>query len=123
MTDKQIPAGRMTLEEWQKTKKYARVTTVSTFYHTYVVPMDQLQAFNEDLEASAEWLADEVVMERVEEFSQKHLGELIIDCDVINEDKMLEIFDQQNQYLAGWTKEKKIEWVRKLLEIGQRKYE
>lgn len=102
-------------------KKYARVTTVSTFHHTYVVPMDQLQSFNEDAEASVEWLADEVVMERVEEFSQKHLGEEIIDCDTIDEDEMLKLFDKQNEYLKSWSKEKKIEWVGKLLEIGNTK--
>jgi len=123
MTDNQIPPGRKTLEEWSKSQKYAFVTTVSTFHHTYMVPMDQLQEENPDQEAIPEWLADMVTMEEVEEFSQKHIGELIIDVGMVNEEQMLKAFDRENSYLSDWTKEKKIEWVRKLIEIGQRKFE
>jgi hypothetical protein len=55
-------------------------------------------------------------MQEVEDFSQEWLGEQIIDVGVVSEDKMLEIFDKDNPYLQEWTKEKKISWVRKLVE-------
>jgi len=42
---------------------------------------------------------------------------------MVNEEQMLKAFDRENSYLSDWTKEKKIEWVRKLIEIGQRKFE
>ena len=70
---------------------------------------------NTEAEVQAEWLADSVVMQEVEEFSQEWLGEQIIDTDVISEDQMLQLFEKDNDYLNSWTKEKKIEWVRKLL--------
>jgi hypothetical protein len=97
-------------------KKYAVVTTVSTFHHYFVVPMDKLQELNTDAVVTKEWLEDSVVCNEVEEFSQKHIGELICDSYIVDEDKMLEMFDQQNDYLAGWTRDKKIEYVRKLID-------
>jgi len=69
----------------EQTQKYAVVTTVSTFYHHFVVPMDQLQRCNLDAPVEVEWLADSVYMEEVEEFSQKHVGEQILECYEIDQ--------------------------------------
>ena len=115
--DSQLPEGRVPYEEWLKTKRYAVVTAVSSHRMRFVVPLDQLQAMNPDQEVSAEWLADSVVMNEVEEFSQDHIGEQIIDIHVVNEDQMLQIFDNDNDYLKNWTREYKIEWVRKLINM------
>lgn len=113
--DEQIPPGRMTLEEWQKTKKYAIVKSITTFYHIYAVPMDQIQEMNADAKADPSWLADAVTMEEVEELGQIYLGEQIIGSEMVNEDEMLKHFDNVAPYLSSWSKEKKIDFVRGLL--------
>jgi len=100
-------------------KKYAVVTAVSTFHHYYVVPMDELQKLNTNSPVEANWLADSVTMQEVEEFSQQHLGEQIVDCYEIDEQSMLDLFDKQNDYLKDWPTEQKLAWVKKLLEIKQ----
>ena len=100
-------------------KKYAVVTTVSSFYHYYVVPLDLLQGLNNEHPVEKHWLEDLVVCEEVEEFSQKHIGEQILESYTLDEDKMLEIFDSNNNYLAGWSKEKKIDYVRRLLKVDR----
>jgi hypothetical protein len=114
MTDSKIPPDRMTYDEWVKTKKYAVVKTVQTFVHTYVVPIDQL-----DTADPVENLKSLVSQEQIEEFSQKHVGETIVDGYVINEEKMLEMFDRENEYLANWDKNKKVSWTRNLINIHQ----
>lgn len=92
-------------------RKYATVTTVSTFHHRYVVPMDQLQQFNTDATVSADWLSDSVVCNQVKEFSQTHLGELIIGADEISEEQALKLFDKENEYLSSWSPDKKIKYI------------
>jgi hypothetical protein len=113
--DERIIEGRVEYDEWVKTKKYVVVTTVSSFHHYYVVPLDLIekQMFNNgDLE---ETLSDLVLDNRVEEFSQTHVGENILTTDIIDEEKMLALFDKTNDYLAGWKKQQKIDFVRNLL--------
>jgi hypothetical protein len=104
--------------------EYIVVTTISTFRHRYVMHRDDLRALNTEMEASDEdlqdWAQDTVTCEECEEFSQQHLGEQIVDTYVCTEDEMLTFFDRDNDYLSDWTREKKIEWVRKTLELGQR---
>ena len=68
-------------------------------------------------EYRAGFFADSVTMEEVEEFSQKHLGEQIVDCYEVDEAQMLEMFDQQNNYLKSWTTEQKLSWVRDSIEV------
>jgi hypothetical protein len=93
--------------------KYVLVTTVSTFRQRYCIPMDQLQALNTEMPVDPEWALDCVTCDEAEEFSQLHLGEQIVDYMVIDEDKMLTQFDRDNEYLSGWTKEQKLDYVRK----------
>lgn len=91
--------------------KYAMVTTISTFHHRYIVPIDQLQELNPDAEANAHWLTDSVVCEEVEEFSQKWLGEQIISVSEVDDEEALRLFDEENQYLKDWTKEQKLNYM------------
>jgi hypothetical protein len=60
-----------------------------------------------------EWANDTVNMNECEEFSQKHMGEYIVDTVEMNEEDMLELFDKDNDYLREWTKDQKIAWIRK----------
>jgi hypothetical protein len=82
----------------------------------YCIPVDELQQLNTDVPIEGheiEWAEDCVTCGEVEEFSQKHIGETIIDSEIVTEEEMLNKFDSDNDYLAGWTTEKKIAHVRK----------
>jgi len=95
---------------------YVVVTTISQFRHRYVMHKDDLQKLNPDIPVNPiEWACDTVTSEEAEEFSQYWLGETIIDTTTMTKDEMLELFDQDNDYLKDWTHEYKIEWVRKNL--------
>jgi len=104
------------------TKDYVVVTTISQFHHRYVMHKDDLQKLNMSIDATdndlCEWAMDTVTCEECEEFSQHHIGEFITDTYECTEDEMLTFFDRDNDYLKEWTREYKIEWVRKNLEIG-----
>jgi hypothetical protein len=81
----------------------------------YCIPVDELQELNVEVPVEGretEWAEDCVTCNEVEEFSQKHIGETIIDSEILTEEQMLEKFDSDNDYLTGWTREKKVEYVR-----------
>lgn len=92
-------------------KEYVVVTTIQTFRHRYIVPMDKLQEINTDYQADPKWALDCVTMQEVKEFSQLHLGEQIIDSAVVSEEEVLELFTSDNPYLSSWTDEYKLNWV------------
>lgn len=100
--------------------KYAVVTVVSSFRQRYVIPTEALQELNEDFdldEANAcVWAEEEVMAEKVKEFSQHWLGENVIDIDIVGEERILELMKRDNKYLVegenAWTKEKQIEYAR-----------
>jgi hypothetical protein len=94
-------------------EKYVIVTAISSFRMRYCIPVSELQAMNPDVEVDPEnWGMDSVTMEEADEFSQLHIGETIVDTRVLSEDDMLSLFDKDNDYLNGWSKEKKIEFIR-----------
>jgi hypothetical protein len=51
-------------------------------------------------------------MNEAEEFSQLHLGEMIVDSEIVTEEGMLAQFDKDNDYLTSWTTEQKINYIR-----------
>ena len=68
------------------------VETVSLFRIRYVVEA------NEDTHAT-----DEVVMNNADdEFSQKHLDEIITSTREITDEEYLKLFDEDNDYLIPW---------------------
>jgi hypothetical protein len=82
----------------------------------YCIPVDELKKLNQEVDPTVsdlhEWARDCVTMEEAKEFSQHWLGETIIDSVLLNEDRMLEQFSEDNGYLNSWSTDKKIEWVR-----------
>ena len=95
--------------------KYVIVTAISSYRMRYCIPVDELQELNVEVPVEGreiEWAEDCVTCNEVEEFSQKHIGESIIDAEIVDEEQMLTKFDTDNDYLTGWTREKKIEYVR-----------
>ena len=100
-------------------KDYVTITTVSTFKIRYVVPIDKLQAMNPDAEVNPiEWAKDSVTLGEVEEFSQKHLGENVIEGKCISESEMFSIFAEENDYLSIRTDEEKIKYVKNTFKGG-----
>jgi len=99
-----------------KNKDYVVVTAISSFRMRYVIHRDDLQKKNPlDPINAIEWANDTVCMDGCEEFSQEHMGEYIVDTVEMSEDDMLELFDKDNDYLREWTKDQKLELVRKSL--------
>ena len=80
----------------------------------YCIPMSELQKLNTDVtlddKMAIVWAGDSVVMEEVNEFSQKWLGETIVDTMVLDEKQTLDLFDTDNDYLTSWTDEQKVEF-------------
>lgn len=95
--------------------KYVMVTAISSYRMRYCIPVDELQKLNTIVPVEGhecEWAEDCVTCEDAEEFSQEWLGETIIDSEIVSEEKMLEWFDRDNDYLSEWTHEQKINHVR-----------
>lgn len=98
-------------EDKMSEEKYVVVTAIQTFRERYVIPMSELQKQNEDYQVDPKWALDMVTMQEIKEFSQEDLGERISDMFVLGEDEVLTLFDNDNKYLSGWSKEKKLEWI------------
>ena len=99
-----------------KNKDYVVVTAISSYRMRYVMHRDDLQKLNPSVPVDAiEWANDTVNMNECEEFSQEHMGEYIVDTVEMNEEDMLELFDKDNDYLSDWSKDQKIEWIRKTI--------
>ena len=98
-------------------ERYVVVTTVSQFRQRYAVPVSELQALNPDIDISAdpakqiEWAKDNVTCEDVKEFSQKWIGEQIIDCMILDEERIVNLFDRDNDYLKEWTRKQKLDFI------------
>ena len=95
--------------------KYVVVDAIATYRMRYVVSMEELQKENLDMTVDPEWALDAVTCEDVEEFSQKYLGEQILEHYVVEEDAILDIFDIDNDYLKEWTREQKLEHIKRSL--------
>jgi len=107
LKDAQGPAG----------ERYVVVTCVSTFRERYCIPVSELQKLNPDVDITnnpvkqIEWANDSVTMEDVEEFSQAHLGDQILDTFILDEERVLQLFDRDNDYLKDWGKEQKLKHI------------
>ena len=102
----------------KKDKTYAVVTTISTHRIRYVIPMDELQNLNPESTATLAWAEDCVTCDEVEEFSQKHLGETIVDTVEMSQEDVLTLFDEDNDYLKEWSEQQKINHIHKWHTIG-----
>ena len=91
-------------KEMDESKKLYVVDVMSTFRMRYVVKA-----------RSEEHALDEVVMEEhntdFKEFSQEHIGTHIFSSRELTEEQYLELFDKDNDYLKGWTKEQKLDSI------------
>ena len=100
-------------------KKYAVVTTIQTFKHRYVISEDRLQSLNQEMPVVLEWADDVVTCEEIDEFSQKYMGETIIDTEWMEEDTVLKLFDKDNDYLSDWSEEQKLTYINHGLKLDK----
>jgi len=100
------------MKEDELSKQYVIVTAVSTFRQRYCIPMDELQAENTDMTVDPLWALDAVTCDEVNEFSQLHIGELIVDHEVLSEEEALAMYDKDNDYLKDIDVDKKVRMMR-----------
>lgn len=60
-----------------------------------------------------EWAEDTVHMEEAGEFGQMYLGEMVVSSREIDDDEVIRVHDELNEYLVGWTREQKLARVHK----------
>jgi len=98
-------------------ERYVVVTCISQFRQRYAIPVSELQALNPDVDISAdpakqiEWASDNVTCEKVSEFSQKWIGESIVDAMILDEERIVNLFDRDNDYLKEWTRQQKLDYI------------
>jgi hypothetical protein len=88
------------------TKKIILVEAVSMFRMRYVIEAE-----------SAEHACDEVVCNhdgRLREFSQKHLDEIITSTRELTQAEYLQLWDEDNDYLASWSDDQKLEHMNRI---------
>ena len=76
------------------------VECVSQFRQRYVIEVDA---------EYPEYALDDVTMGRCKEFSQAHLGEVVVSQRVVSVDEVLAICDEDNAYVKSWSDEKKLQ--------------
>ena len=100
-----------------KDERYVVVTAISSFRQRYAIPVSELQKLNPEVDITnnpggqIEWANDEVAMEKVKEFSQHWLGEQICDTMILDEERVLKLFDRDNDYLSTWTEKQKLDYI------------
>ena len=106
-----------------KDERYVVVTTVTQFRQRYSIPLSELQALNPEIDIMNDpaqqisWANDSVSMEEVKEFSQYYMGESIIDTFILDEPRIKLMFDRDNDYLADWFDEKKMNFIKDWKEV------
>jgi len=95
-------------------KDYVIVNCISPFLIRYVIHKDDLQKLNPNKPCEpVEWAKDVVDADKaLEEFSQEDLGIYIVDVNVVNEEYVLDLYDQCTYYPKPQSKEDKMESIR-----------
>lgn len=83
------------------------IDTISQFRIRYVVEADNI-----------EHAYDEVILREGDpefvEFSQEHMGQMTVGGRQIDDAEYLRVFDEDNDYLKGWTEDLKFQFVNKV---------
>lgn len=95
--------------------RYVVVTMISTHRMRYCIPVSEMEKDNDNVplttQQALDWAQDSVTMEEVREFSQHWMGEQSVDAFVLDEERTLQLFDRDNDYLQSWTKEQKLKFI------------
>jgi hypothetical protein len=95
-----VTGGRDQCQQTKNDTVLVMVECVSQFRQRYVIEVDA---------EYPEYALDDVAMERYKEFSQTHLGEVIVSHRVVGVDEVLAICDEDNAYCKSWSDEKKLQ--------------
>jgi hypothetical protein len=90
--------GTFTMTKKEETE-WVLVEAISQFRERYMVEVPK---------GKAEWALDTVTLNEAQEFSQEHLGEVIVSHRVVSFDEALEMCDKDNHYCKDWDNEHKI---------------
>jgi hypothetical protein len=89
----------MTKQETKETE-WVLVETISQFRERYMVEVPKGKEL---------WALDTVTLNQAQEFSQEHLGEVIVSHRVVSFDEALELCDKDNHYCSEWSDDKKVD--------------
>ena len=89
----------MTKQKTEETE-WVLVEAISQFRERYMVEVPK---------GKAAWALDTVTLNQAQEFSQEHLGEVIVSHRVVSFDEALELCDKDNHYCKAWNTEKKLD--------------
>lgn len=92
-------------------QEYVLITTLSHFKSQFAIPLEEFEKLNFGDPIDREKLLSALESLPVKEFSQTHLGEVVADAVIYDEQDILSIFDVENTYLNKWSTEKKLEWI------------
>lgn len=92
--------------------KYVLVDAISTFRIRYAVAVPDSLSDNEAIT----WAKDSVTCEECEEFSQYHIGESISDASILSKESLLSQFDKDNEYSTEWPEDKKLQYVKVMVD-------
>jgi hypothetical protein len=84
----------------KKETEWVLVEAISQFRERYMVEVPK---------GKAEWALDTVSMNEAKEFSQEHLGEVIVSHRVVTYDEAIKMCDEDNDYCKSWSDDKKID--------------
>lgn len=85
--------------EKNKDKEWVLVECISQFRQRYMCEVPK---------GKAEWALDTVTMNEAKEFSQEHLGEVIVSHRVIPLGEAMDLCDVDNEYCSKWNAEQKM---------------
>jgi hypothetical protein len=89
----------MTKQKTEETE-WVLVETISQFRERYMVEVPKGKEL---------WALDTVTLNQAQEFSQEHLGEVIVSHRVVSFDEALELCDKDNHYCSEWSDDKKVD--------------
>lgn len=84
------------------------VDCISQFLIRYVVEVE------DDLEHAYDEVCIREGDANFHEFSQAHLGQMIISGREISKEEYLKVFNEDNDYLKNWTEEQKLNFINKI---------
>lgn len=84
----------------KKETEWVLVEAISQFRERYMVEVPK---------GKAEWALDTVTLQQAKEFSQEHLGEVIVSHRVVTYDEAIKMCDEDNDYCKSWSDDKKVD--------------
>jgi hypothetical protein len=91
--------------------KFILVETLSQYRMRYVVEVPDNHNEGDFRCTAIQWAEDTVTCDEMKEFSQKWIGETILDSREVNREEIIKICDLDNDYLKSWTDEQKMSLV------------